>query len=446
MARILIIDDDEAFRAAFAETLADLGHEPVEVASGRAGLEAVQHVAPDVVFLDYKMAGMDGIEVLRQIASPGGGPQVPVIMLTAFASSASTIEAMKLGAYEHLTKPVARREIAELLARLLSRSPAVERSMRADDADRLIGNSPQMREVQKLIGRAAAGASSVLITGETGTGKELVARLLHDSSARAAKPLVAVNCAAIPRELLESELFGHVKGAFTGAIADRKGAFRQADGGTLLLDEIGDMSLDMQAKLLRVLEERVVTPVGAARGEPVDLRIVAATHHDLPKLVAEQRFRQDLYFRLNVLPIHIPPLRERPADIADLAAHFLTRVTAPEPMGLSEAAIARLQAHLWPGNVRELRNAMERAAALVRGNVIDAADLAFLGQQPAARAPAEFDLALLGGELGVAMEALERTMIRRALQVCGGNRAEAARRLGIHRQLLYAKLRQFGIE
>jgi DNA-binding NtrC family response regulator len=445
MARILIVDDDEAFRAAFAETLADLGHEPIEAASGTAGLEAVRNAAPDAVFLDYKMAGLDGIEVLRRIASAEGGPQVPVIMLTAFASSSSTIEAMKLGAYEHLTKPVARREIEALLARLLAKSTPVGLSMRTGDADRLIGNSPQMREVQKLIGRAAAGSSSVLITGETGTGKELVARLLHDSSARAGKPFVAVNCAAIPRELLESELFGHVKGAFTGAIADRKGAFRQADGGTLLLDEIGDMSLDMQAKLLRVLEERVVTPVGASRGEPVDLRIVAATHHDLPKLVEEQRFRQDLYFRLNVLPIHIPPLRERPADIADLAAHFLRRVAAPESTALSEAAVARLQAYSWPGNVRELRNVMERAAALGRGAVVDAADLAFLGQRQTPPT-AEFDLVLLGGELGAAVEALERTMIRRALQACGGNRAEAARRLGIHRQLLYKKLKQLGIE
>jgi two-component system NtrC family response regulator len=206
------------------------------------------------------------------------------------------------------------------------------------------------------------------------------------------------------------------------------------------------MGLDIQAKLLRVLEERVVTPVGAARGEPVDLRIIAATHHDLPKLVAEQRFRQDLYFRLNVLPIHIAPLRERAADIADLAAHFLSRIAAPEPMGLSEAAVACLKAHPWPGNFRELRNAMERAAPLVRGAVVDAADLAFLGQQSATPAPAEFDLALLGGELGTAVEALERTMIRRALQTCGGNRAEAARRLGIHRQLLYKKLKQLGIE
>jgi DNA-binding NtrC family response regulator len=245
---------------------------------------------------------------------------------------------------------------------------------------------------------------------------------------------------------LESELFGHVKGAFTGAIADRKGSFRQADGGTLLLDEIGDMSLEMQAKLLRVLEERVVTPVGATRSERVDLRIVAATHRDLAKLVEEQKFRQDLYFRLNVLPIRIPPLRERPADIADLAAHFLARAAEPESMGLSEPAIRVLQAHTWPGNVRELRNVMERAAAIVPGNVVDAGDLSFLVEGPSAGPPGEFDLELLGGELGIAIEALERTMIRRALQACAGNRAEAARRLGIHRQLLYKKLKQHEIE
>jgi DNA-binding NtrC family response regulator len=445
MARILIIDDDAAFRGAFAETLTDLGHEPIEAASGNEGLEALKSAKPNAVFLDYKMAGMDGIEVLRAMARESSGSLAPVVMLTAFAGSASTIEAMKLGAYEHLTKPIARRDIEELLARLLAKPSAAGRSIDLSDADTLVGDSQPMREVQKLIGRAAAGSSSVLITGETGTGKELVARLLHDSSSRAGKPFVAVNCAAIPRELLESELFGHVKGAFTGAIADRKGSFRQANGGTLLLDEIGDMGLEMQAKLLRVLEERVVTPVGAPRSEPVDLRIIAATHHDLAKLVEAQKFREDLYFRLNVLPIHIPPLRERPADIADLAAHFLARAAAPESMGLSGSALKRLQSHPWPGNVRELRNVMERAAAIVPSNVVDAGDLRFLDDGPQRKSLGDFDLSLLGGELAVAVEVLERTMIRRALQACAGNRAEAARRLGIHRQLLHKKLKQYDI-
>ena len=446
MARILIIDDDAAFRAAFAETVTRLGHKPIEAASGRSGLDALRSGSVDAVFLDYKMAGMDGIDVLREIATLNGSPPVPVVMLTAFADSASTIEAMKLGAFEHMTKPVARRDIEGLLERMLKKPSPLERNLASGANERLIGNSPQMREVQKLIGRAASGSSSVLITGETGTGKEMVARVLHDNSPRAAKPFVAVNCAAIPRELLESELFGHVKGAFTGAIADRKGSFRQADGGTLLLDEIGDMNLDMQAKLLRVLEDRVVTPVGATRGEPVDLRIIAATHHDLPKLVDTNKFRQDLYFRLNVLPIHIPPLRERPSDIPNLAAHFLAQAAAPEQMALSQDAVERLLAHSWPGNVRELRNVMDRASVLVRGTVVDAADLAFLDQRPAPPSAGDFELSLLSGELGVAVDALERTMIRRALLACDGNRAEAARRLGIHRQLLYKKIRQFDIE
>lgn len=441
MACILIIDDDDAFRAAFAETLTLLGHEPVVAESGRAGLDRIRRSSPQLIFLDYKMAGMDGLDVLRELAKPTGSPIVPVVMLTAFADSAGTIEAMKLGAFEHLTKPVARRDIEELLARLLAKAPAMSSDRAVNQRERFVGNSTQMREVQKLIGRAAAGSSSVLVTGETGTGKELVAKLLHDSSARAGKPFVAINCAAIPRELLESELFGHVKGAFTGAIADRKGSFRQANGGTLLLDEIGDMSLEMQAKLLRVLEERTVTPVGATRGEPVDLRIVAATHHDLPQLVEAGKFRRDLYFRLNVVPIHIPPLRERPADIPNLASYFLAQAAAPDVMGLTEAAMRRLETYRWPGNVRELRNAMERAAALVAGSIVDAGDLAFL-DSGLAQTQVDFDLTLLEGELGIAIEALERTMIKRALQACNSNRAEAARRLGIHRQLLYKKLDQ----
>ena len=445
MARILIIDDDEAFRAAFAETLADLGHHPIEAASGAEGLDALARHHPDAVFLDFRMAGMDGIAVMRRISEGKAGPAVPVVMLTAFASSTNTIEAMKLGAFEHLVKPVARRDIEELLGRLLARPSLTDQRRTGARDDRFIGNSAAMREVHKLIGRSAAGASTVLITGETGTGKELVARLLHESSGRAARSFVAVNCAAIPRDLLESELFGHVKGAFTGAVSDRRGAFRQADGGTLLLDEIGDMGLDMQAKLLRVLEERMVTPVGANRSDPVDLRIVAATHHDVAGLVEEGRFRKDLYFRLNVLPIHIPPLRERPSDIAELAAYFLKEASAPESMGLSQAAMKRLQGYAWPGNVRELRNAMERAAALVSGEIVDGPDLAFLEAGSAKRSVAEFDLTLLDGELSPAVEALERSMIRQALAACAGNRAEAARRLGIHRQLLYKKMKAYGL-
>jgi DNA-binding NtrC family response regulator len=445
MAHILIIDDDKAFRGVLAETLRDLGHTPIEAASGQVGLERLAQKPADAVFLDFKMPGTDGLEVLRKLRARPETVALPVVMLTAFASSSNTIEAMKLGAFEHLTKPVRRRDIEMLIERMLSPAAPPARSPEPTQ-DRLIGMSEGMREVQKLIGRAAAGDATVLITGETGTGKELVARTLHDSSARSAGSFIAVNCAAIPRDLLESELFGHVKGAFTGAIGSRTGAFQQANRGTLFLDEIGDMGVDMQAKLLRALEERTVTPVGGNRAEPLDLRFVAATHRDLVNMVRESKFREDLYYRLNVVPIRVPPLRERTGDIQPLAEYFLTRATSTGPKTLSEEAVKRLLDHAWPGNVRELRNVMERVATLVRSPVVEARDLAFLSGEPSNASTPIFDMTLLDGDLNVAVESLERTMIERALDACAGNRAEAARRLGIHRQLLYKKLKQFGLE
>jgi DNA-binding NtrC family response regulator len=444
MARILIIDDDKVFRSVLAETLRDLGHVPIEAPNGQTGIERLEREPADAVFLDLKMPGTDGLEVLRRLRGDSRTAALPVVMLTAFASSSNTIEAMKLGAFEHLTKPLRRREIEALLGRMLSPVPVAAQSPEPPH-DRLIGMSEPMREVQKLIGRAAAGDATVLITGETGTGKELIARTLHESSSRSPGPFVAVNCPAIPRELLESELFGHVKGAFTGAISARTGAFQQANGGTLFLDEIGDMGLDMQAKLLRALEERSVTPVGGNRAEPLDLRFVAATHRDLPDLVREGKFREDLYYRLNVIPIHLPPLRARPTDIKVLAEHFLARASPDNMKRLSDEATKCLLDHAWPGNVRELRNAMDRVSALVRSSIIEARDLGFLSGGPPDRTT-PFDIKLLDGDLGAAIESLERAMIQRALEACGGNRTEAARRLGIHRQLLYKKLKDFGFE
>jgi DNA-binding NtrC family response regulator len=327
MARILIIDDDRAFRSVLAETLRDLGHTPVEAAGGQIGLDRLAQEPADAVFLDFKMPGTDGLDVLRRLRARPQTVSLPVVMLTAFASSTNTIEAMKLGAFEHMTKPLRRRDIELLVERMLS--PAARPAPSAvPTQDRLIGISKGMREVQKLIGRAAAGDATVLITGETGTGKELVARTLHESSARSAGPFVAVNCAAIPRDLLESELFGHVKGAFTGAIGARIGAFQQANGGTLFLDEIGDMGLDMQAKLLRALEERTVTPVGGGRAERLDLRFVAATHRDLLELTKEGKFREDLYYRLNFIPVHDHAHYRSPGhrlDGGSLAEIFLVR-------------------------------------------------------------------------------------------------------------------------
>src|SRR5919197_1756686 len=315
MATVLIIDDDRAMREGLAETLADLGHAPRMAASGREGLAAMSDDI-DAVLLDLRMpGGMDGIEVLRRLRASGNSP--PVIVLTAFASAVNTIEAMRLGAFDHLTKPIGREELRNLLDRLPSRDRNTA-AAREVTANALIGSSEAMRNVQKAIGLAADSDATVLILGETGTGKELVARALHVHGKRKTKPFVAVNCAAIPGDLLESELFGHVKGAFTGAAGDRAGAFREAGNGTLFLDEIGDMALSLQAKILRAMQERVIVPVGG-KPIPTGARIVAATHRDLPGLVASGGFREDLYYRLNVVPITVPPLRERPSDVVPLA-------------------------------------------------------------------------------------------------------------------------------
>ena len=441
MPTILIVDDDAALRESMAETLDDLGHRAIEAADGAGALDQLAAHAIDAVLLDLRMPGMDGIEVLARIRARRQPP--PVAVLTAVATAANTIEAMRLGAFDHITKPVGRADLADLLARMLPAAAAMAATPRGSpslESDELVGVSSGMREVQKTIGLLTDSDATVLIIGETGTGKEVVARALHRHGRRGTKPFVAVNCAAIPTDLLESQLFGHVRGAFTGAAADRAGSFREAEGGTLFLDEIGDMDPAMQAKLLRVLQERVVVPVG---GKPVhvNVRIAAATHRDLAESVRHGRFREDLFYRLRVVPIALPPLRERLADIVPLAEHFLARAARSEALRLSAAAASVLLAHAWPGNVRELHNAMQRVTALARHPVIDAADLGFLGHAPPP--PGETDW--LAGDLDSAVRRLETAMIQQALKAAGGNRAEAARRLGIHRQLLHAKLRRYGL-
>jgi two-component system NtrC family response regulator len=358
-----------------------------------------------------------------------------VTVLTAHATATNTIEAMRLGAFDHLTKPIGRDDLVRVLDRMIASTAGHPLSDAAIPQDRLIGSSEAMRQVQKTIGMLADTDATVLITGETGTGKELVARAIHDHGHRSGRPFVAVNCAAIPTELLESELFGHVRGAFTGAAGDRIGAFRQADRGTLFLDEIGDMDFAMQAKILRALQERVVTPVGA-KPVGVDVRVIAATHQDLPQRIRYGTFREDLFYRLHVVPIDLPALRERIADIVPLAEHFLSRGGGGKQ--LSADAVARLLRHSWPGNVRELQNAMERAAVLVRGTIINASDLGFIAEaQTAVDWPDE--------DLPTALVRLEEMLIRRALERSGGNRAEAARMLNIHRQLLYSKMKRYGL-
>ncbi|WP_413761694.1 sigma-54-dependent transcriptional regulator [Variovorax sp. Varisp41] len=452
MAHLLIVDDDDAFRDTLAETLEGLGHGVTAVAGGAEALEALARTRFDAVFLDHRMPGMDGLQTLSALRARAGRLP-PVIVLTAFSSAGNTIEAMRLGAFDHLAKPIGREAVREVLERALQQRTAAAPASAPDDEDdaELIGPSEAMREVHKRIGLAAASAMPVLVLGETGTGKEMVARALHGHSARAGGPFVAINCSAIPKELLESELFGHVRGAFTGATGERPGCFRAADGGVLLLDEIGDMALDVQAKMLRALQEGEVTPLGGHRTVKVDVRVVAATHRDLRAAVREGRFREDLLYRLDVLSIRLPPLRERLADIIPLAEHFLRRAVPRDatepPKSLSAEAARRLLGHPWPGNVRELRNAMERCQALVRHRVIGEADLAAaLGAAPAVDAAPALPADWLEAELPVAVERLERLLIAHALAQAQGNRAEAARRLGIHRQLLYRKLTQYGLE
>lgn len=445
MAKILIVDDDAAFRGGLSETVRDLGHDAIEASSGHAALAKIESVPVDLIFLDLRMPGDDGLETLKNFRALPECDDVPVIMLTAHAGSDNTIEAMKLGAFDHVTKPIGREDVRAILQRALARPKAAaspENAMLTHD--RLLGESAGMREVHKLIGLAATSDATVLIQGETGTGKEEVARAIHRHSARARRAFVAVNCAAIPAELLESELFGHVRGAFTGALTARDGKFMEANGGTIFLDEIGDMALPMQAKILRVLQERVLTPVGGKATQPIDVRVIAATHRELGAMVREKTFREDLFYRLNVVRIALPPLRERGDDVVLLAEYFLRELSAEgAPRSLQPDAIAALRAHDWPGNVRELRNAMQRATVTGRSPSIARDDLA-LG---ASASPDDDTRGLLELPLAEAIARLEKMSIARALREANGNRAEAARRLGIHRQLLYAKLKEhFGDE
>ena len=455
MAVILIVDDDAAFRATLAETLEDLGHDVRQAASCEAGLRGLAEGGIAAAIVDLRLPGDDGLAFLR--AAPDIAPGVPCLMLTAYASGSNTIEAMRLGAFDHLTKPLGRDALTVALGRALKAgaqtahktpdTPAPDGDLQIDE--KMLSNSEEMRAIFKRIGLVADSDNSVLVLGETGTGKELVAQALHQNSARAAGPLVAVNCAAIPAELLESELFGHVKGAFSGATTDRPGRFREADGGTLFLDEIGDMALPTQAKILRVLQEREVTPLGARHSQPVDLRIVAATHRDLEAEVAAGTFRADLWYRLQVITITLPPLRERAGDVALLASHFLRGHASGQGKRLSEPALRALEAHDWPGNVRELRNTIQRAIALSEGDLIEIEHLGLGAARhpgaaptlPAAGTDIDWD-----GTLESALAQVELAMLRRALDAAAGNRSEAARRLGLSRQQLYRKLAQYRME
>ncbi|HEX2203364.1 MAG TPA: sigma-54 dependent transcriptional regulator [Longimicrobium sp.] len=457
--RILIIDDDRAFRVGTGALLADDGYEVDAEPGADQGLDRLKRERYDMVLLDLKMPGRTGLSVLEELR--GSGNDVPVLMLTGYATVDSAVHALKLGADDYITKPcdnaVLRSKIKTVLAR---REPVF-----GPGVQRLVGTTAKMREVLRAVARVAPTESTVLLRGATGTGKELIARAIHEESPRRNKPFVAVNCSALAEGLLESELFGHARGAFTGAVADRKGLFEDAHTGTIFLDEIGDVSPAMQAKLLRVLQEREVVRVGTSRTVTVDVRVVAATHQDLEAMVEDGRFRKDLYFRLKVFQIRVPELRERVEDIPALAAASVARWNERvEPHrrigGLSDEAVEVMRAYDWPGNVRELMAAVEYACIVCDGKRILACHLpeeVREGPQPSvaghghANGHANGDARKADARAGEGKryqapdESSEREAIRSALEEANGNRTKAAAALGMGRTTLWQKLKEYGL-
>jgi two-component system nitrogen regulation response regulator NtrX len=445
-ARILIADDDRNLRRMLRALLHDEGYAVDEAAAGDDALRQVASAEPDVLLLDLLMPpGPDGLAVLERVHATH--PEVLVVMMSGKATLADAVRATKLGAFQFLEKPLAPEVVLSTVraALDLGAARAENRALRAElpPVGDLVGDSAPMRDVRASIAQVAPTPSRVLITGESGTGKELVARAIHAASPRARRPLVSVNCAALPRDLVESELFGHEKGAFTGAVQRRQGRFELADKSTLFLDEIGDLPLEAQGKLLRVLEQGAVERVGGERPKPVDVRVLAATNRDLQRAVREGVFREDLFFRLNVFPIRVPPLRERLDDLAALVTHFAQETAARcamVPRVFGSEAVARFRAHAWPGNVRELANAIERLTITGAGPVtVTEIDAVLHGASNTAPPPPA------GGGLTGALDAYERTLIARALAEAGGNLAEAARRLETDRANLYRRMRRLGL-
>jgi DNA-binding NtrC family response regulator len=444
---ILIAEDEQQAREALCALLEDEGYRVVTAAEGAEASRLLSQAGVDAAVLDIRMPGKDGLALLREVREQPRAPAV--IIMTAYGNSAAAIEAMTLGAFDYITKPI---NVAELLIQIEraieGRRRALElEAYRAEQTEspawELIGNSPAMQRLYKQIGQVAPTDSTVLIHGESGTGKELIARAIHEHSTRKHRRLVKVNCASIPDTLLEAELFGHERGAFTGAAQRRIGRFEFADGGTIFLDEIGELSASTQAKLLRVLQERTIERLGSNLAIPLDIRILAATNRDLEQAIASGAFREDLYYRLNVVTIEAPPLRAHREDIPELARSLLGRSAArlrlPRP-ALAPEACRLLREREWPGNVRELEHCLERGLILSHGGLITEDHLA-----PAARPSGDpFDAVPLEEGLHEAVRRLERRMIERALAQAGGNRTQAASILRINRRLLYDKLREFG--
>jgi two-component system response regulator FlrC len=442
-ASVLVVDDEPAMRLLVTSVLKDEGHDVTAAASGEEALQLVARRHYHLIITDLKMPGISGLDVLEAVRRDD--PETAVILLTAFGTVEGAVEAMRKGAAHYLLKPLANPDELRLAVRRV-----LEERRLADEATTLrqateavfsfgeiVAGDPKMQAALELARSVAPTDSTVLVTGETGTGKELVARLIHHWSPRADQAFVAVNCAALAETLLESELFGHEKGAFTGAIAQRRGRFEMAHGGTLFLDEVGEMSPALQAKLLRVLQERTLERVGGTKTVTVDVRVIGATNSDLQQMVATGTFRDDLFYRLSVFPIHLPPLRERPSDIIPLAEHILGQVTrrlGKRIVGFSPDAAATLTQYRWPGNIRELQNVVERAAILCQADHIEPAHLNLSAPSPPAADDAPKTL-----------KDLEREAILKALAASGGNRRKAAEQLGIGLRTLYTRLKELGI-
>ncbi len=453
-ALVLLIEDDASLREILHFRLEDAGLRVIAAEDGRAGLAAFSHEV-DVVLTDLRMPGLDGMDLLDALRERD--PDAAVVVFTAFGSADRAVEAMRRGAYHYVEKPVNMPTLLAVLARaaeqrrLRRENAALERMARRRAADApLIAASPAMNRVLRLVDKVAPSDATILLLGESGTGKELIARAIHARSPRAGRPFVAVNCGAIPADLLESALFGHERGAFTGAHRATPGKFRLAEGGTLLLDEIAELAPDLQTKLLRVLQEGEIEAVGAARPNPVDVRILAATHRDLEAEVAAGRFRQDLYYRLNVIPIDIPPLRDRPEDIPVLARSFIRRADPTATLHVERAVDERLLVYPWPGNVRELQNVIERMMILRDGDTLRLEDLppqlAASAPRSARATPGDDALPFALPEDGLDLEALERAIIEAALERHGGNKSAAARYLRIPRHVLLYRLQKYSEE